>query len=158
MIRILILAIALLGAWLVWSGLYKSLLLMLGVLSVSLTLWLSRRMLLTDQNVFSLDLVPRLVGFWSKLLVDIVRSNFQVAGIIIRPRMPISPTMVTIESPTCGLVGQATIANSVTLTPGTLTVDAHEGVFKVHCLTRRGAAELAEASTGADVVRAIGER
>ena len=158
MYRLVMLAIALVAVWLIWSGLYKPLIIGLGVLSVALTLWLSVRMDLTNRAFFALDLVPRLLGFWAWLLVEIIRSNFKVAAIILSPRLPISPVMVKMLPPTQGIVGQATLANSITLTPGTLTVDAHEGEFIVHCLTEAGARETVDGDMGQRLVRAVGER
>jgi multicomponent Na+:H+ antiporter subunit E len=94
---LLILVVALVVTWLVWSGLYKPLLLGLGVVSVALTLWLSVRMGLHRRAVYALDLVPKLLGFWALLLVDIIKSNFVVARIILSPGLPISPTLVQLE-------------------------------------------------------------
>ena len=55
-------------------------------------------------------------------------------------------------------VGIATYANSITLTPGTLTITAHDGEFKVHSLTRDGALELRRGDLDLRVVRAMGDR
>ena len=158
MIRLLILVVALAATWLVWSGLYKPLLLGLGVLSVGLTLWLSVRMKLHYKAVYALDLVPRLVAFWAGLLVDIVKSNLVVARIILTPSLPISPTLVRLEPKLEGQVGRATLANSITLTPSTVTLDAHRGVFLVHCLTEDSARETGNSDLGERLHRAIGDR
>ncbi len=158
MIRLLILVVALVATWLVWSGLYKPLLLGLGVVSVALTLWLSIRMGLHRRAVYALDLVPKLLGFWASLLVDIIKSNFVVARIILSPGLPISPTLVQLEPELEGQVGRATLANSITLTPSTVTIDAHRGVFLVHCLTRESARETRESDLGQRLQRALGDR
>ncbi len=158
MLRVLILLLALSVTWLVWSGLYKPLLLGLGILSLALTLWLSVRMGLHRKEVYALDLVPRLLGFWARLLVDIVRSNFTVARIVLSPSLPISPTMVTLEPPLQGQVGRATLANSITLTPSTVTLDVHQGVFQVHCLTEESARETRDSDLAERLQRAVGDR
>jgi multicomponent Na+:H+ antiporter subunit E len=158
MFRLLILAAALVATWLVWSGMFKPLLLGLGAVSVALTLWLSVRMGLHQKAVFALDLVPRMLRFWFTLLVDIVRSNFIVARIILTPGLPISPTMVKLEPPLEGQVGRATLANSITLTPSTVTLDAHRGVFLVHCLTEASANEIRDGDLGDRLQRTLGDR
>jgi len=158
MVRVLILVAALAGTWLVWSGLFKALLLELGVVSAALVIWLSLRMGLHHREVFALDLAPRLLGFWARLFVDIVKSNFRVARIILSPSLPISPTMVTFEPPLEGQVGRATLANCITLTPSTVTVDVHEGEFRVHCLTEMSARETRESDMGERLNRALGDR
>ena len=58
--------------------------------------------------------------------------------------MPITPTVMRFDALPKGPVGQAILGNSITLTPGTLALDLHEGVIKVHALTEAGAADLAE--------------
>ena len=158
MIRLLILAVSLAATWLIWSGLYKPVVLGLGVLSVILTLWLAVRMNLLRREVFALDLAPRMVLFWLGLLVDIVKSNLVVARIILTPKMPISPRMVELEPGLEGLVGQATLANSITLTPSTVTLDNHEGRFVVHCLTEASARDTEANDLGVRVKKALGDR
>ncbi len=157
-LRFAILLAALVFTWLAWSGLFKPLLLGLGVVAVSLTLWLSARMGLLRREVFALDLTPRMFGFWAGLLVDIVKSNFVVARIILSPSLPISPCMIRLQPPLPGQVGRATLANCITLTPSTVTVDAHRGVFLVHCLTRESARETLDSDIGERLHRALGDR
>lgn len=158
MTRIVILVAALATSWLVWSGLYKPLLLALGVLSVGLAVWLAIRMSLTEKRVFALDLVPRMLAFWGRLLVQIVKSNVAVARIILSPQLPISPTVIQYDPVRLGLVGQATLANSITLTPGTLTIDAHEGHFQIHCLTEAGADEVIASDFDKQIAQALEDR
>ncbi|MEM1412845.1 MAG: Na+/H+ antiporter subunit E [Pseudomonadota bacterium] len=158
MLRVIIMIVALTVTWLVWSGLYKGLLLGLGVVSVSLTLWLSVRMGLHRKAVFSLDLIPNMITFWLWLLKEIVKSNFVVARVILSPSLPVSPTLLRLEPPLEGQVGLATMANCITLTPSTVTVDAFEGVFTVHCLTKDSAADMRASDMGARIKKAIGAR
>ncbi|MFM1895031.1 MAG: hypothetical protein RLZZ385_105 [Pseudomonadota bacterium] len=158
MARIGVLAVALTATWLIWSGLYKPLILGLGVLSLGITLWVVQRMDLTRKELFALDLVPRMLGFWAWLAKETFKSNLTVARIILSPNLPVSPTMVTIDSPAPGLVGEATLANCITLTPGTLTVDAHEGLLHIHCLTAEGARDMLDSDIGQRVHRAVGDR
>jgi len=142
--RILMTLSVWMAAWLLWSGLYKPLLVGLGVLSCLLTLAIARRMGFFQQSVFSLHLIPRLLLFWAWLGKELVKSNLQVARIVLSPKMPISPTLVTLQALPKGRVSQAILGNAITLTPGTVTVDDHDGALIVHCLTREGAASLRE--------------
>lgn len=158
MVRVFILVLALTGTWLVWSGLYKGLLLGLGVASVALTLWLSVRMGLHRKAVFALDLIPNMLTFWAWLLKEIVKSNFVVARVILSPSLPVSPTLLRVEPHLEGQVGLATMANCITLTPSTVTVDAYEGVLTVHCLTKRSAADMRESDMASRIRKAMGSR
>lgn len=131
----------LITAWLLWSGLYTSLLLGLGTLSCTLSLYLAHRVGYFDE-VFSLQVIPRLPRYWAWLLVEIAKSSLDVTRIILHRNPPISPTVVEIEAAPRGPVGQAILGNSITLTPGTLTLDVHDGRITVHCLTQTGAQAL----------------
>ena len=128
-------------AWLLWSGIYTPLLLGLGVLSCVLSLYLAHRVGFFDE-VFSLQVIPRLPRYWGWLLLEITKSSFDVARIILRRQPPISPTVVEFEAAPQGPVGQAILGNSITLTPGTLTLDVNKGRLRVHCLTQAGAEAL----------------
>jgi multicomponent Na+:H+ antiporter subunit E len=57
---------------------------------------------------------------------------------VLRPRKSISPTIVEIRSES-GPIGQTLLANAITLTPGTVTLDVDDGRLRVHCLTRTAA-------------------
>jgi multicomponent Na+:H+ antiporter subunit E len=158
MLRATILLLALAATWLLWSGLYKPLLLGLGLLSLAITLWLSLRMGLARREVFALDLVPKLVAYWASLLVDIVKSNFVVARIILSPGLPISPQMVELKPDLEGQVARATHANSITLTPSTVTLDSYRGTVLVHCLTQQSAEDTRNNSYATRLARLLGDR
>ncbi len=128
-------------AWLLWSGIYTPLLLGLGALSCLLSLYLAHRIGYFDE-LFSLQVIPRLPRYWAWLLREIVKSSFDVARIILHRQLPISPTVIEFESDPNGPVGQVILGNSITLSPGTVTLDVHDGRLRVHCLTRAGADAL----------------
>ena len=131
-------------AWLLWSGLYNPLLVTLGVLSSLLVLFLARRMGFFERRVYSLHLIARLMPFWGWLGGQLIRSNLDVARVVLSPGLPISPEIVRIRAEASSPVGQAILGNAITLTPGTVTLDDHEGELIVHCLTREGAEALRE--------------
>jgi len=130
-------------AWLLWSGLYMPLLIILGALSCLLTVWLGWRMDFFEQDFFRPRRLLRLLPFWGWLGKELIRSNLQVARIVLSPSLPISPTLVTLQALPQDDLGQAILGNAITLTPGTLTIDDHEGQLLVHCLTSDVADELA---------------
>jgi multicomponent Na+:H+ antiporter subunit E len=137
----LLLALAL--AWLLWSGLFKPLLLGLGLFSCVLTYILVTRMGYFKNGLFALRVSPGLFAYWIWLGREVFRSSIQVARVVLDPALPISPRTIDIKSTSGHLVDQVILANSITLTPGTLALDLHEGVIKVHTLTEDGARDLA---------------
>lgn len=142
--RLTILLLVLVSAWLLWSGLYKPLLLGLGVLSCLLSLYLAHRMGALDHSVFSWYVVPRLPRYWAWLLKEIALSSFEVARIILKRDLPTSPTMIEFDAASVDPIGQAILGNSISLTPGSVTLDIHEGKLTVHCFTQAGADALLE--------------
>lgn len=65
-----------------------------------------------------------------------------MSRVVLDARLPISPRVVEIEATALHPVDQAILGNSITLTPGTLALDLHRGVIKVHTLTEEGAKTL----------------
>lgn len=142
MLRILLTLLLFFVTWLLWSGIYVPLLLVLGVASCMLVTWLARRIGFFDIELYVLHQSPRLPGFWLWLMKEIFKANFEVARIVLSPRLPIQPQVVTIDASHLPRPSQATLGNSITLTPGTLTLDIDCGRIEVHCLTDDSAVEL----------------
>ena len=138
----LVLLVSLAAAWLLWSGLYKPLLLLLGTASCLLSFWLVRRMGYFDDELFALHFSLRLLRYWGWLGGEVIRSSLEVARVVLDPKLPISPRVIDLKAESPHPFDQVILGNSITLTPGTLAIDVHEGVIKVHTLTEAGAREL----------------
>jgi len=128
--------------WLLWSGIYIPMTLSLGVVSCALVTLLARRIGFFDIELYALHLSPRLPMFWLWLMKEIFKANFAIARIILNPRLPIQPQIVTIDASDLPGPSQATLANSITLTPGTLTLDINRGQIEIHCLNAAAANDL----------------
>ncbi len=128
-------------SWLLWSGLYKPLLIGLGVFSCGLCVYLAHRTGFFNSKS-GLHILPRLPKYWAWLTKEIIVSSFDVAKIVLHPKLPISPTVLDFEAAPKGPIGQVILGNSITLSPGTVTIDVHDGRLKVHCLTKQGAKAL----------------
>lgn len=136
MLRAVVLAMALAGLWLLLSGYFDNpLLLGFGAASVALCVYLAHRARVLDFEGVPTGLMPRVFGYWWWLFVEIGKANFIVAreALAIEPRL--SPKLMKVVSPTRTNAGLATFANSITLTPGTVTVDLEPGYMVVHALT-----------------------
>ena len=141
-LRVLVLALVLIAAWLLWSGFFKPLLLGLGAVSCVVTVYLARRMGYFDEDTFAFNYGVGLLAFWAWLAVEIVKSSLEVAQEVLRPRVDVHPAVVTLDAHELDPVDQAVLGNSITLTPGTLTLDVHEDRLLVHALTADGARAL----------------
>ncbi|MBF0247712.1 MAG: Na+/H+ antiporter subunit E, partial [Alphaproteobacteria bacterium] len=117
-------------------GMFEPVPLGLGAISVLLTLWLAHRMDVIDHEGHPIHMGPRALLYWPWLLWKIITSNVSVAFAIWRPRLKIQPQVFTTQASQPSEVGRTAYANSITLTPGTVTIAmAPDGTFTVHALT-----------------------
>lgn len=136
------LTLFLFAIWLLLSGHYTPLLLILGVLSTLLVVFLANRADLIDREIQTVLLKPTVLFYWIWLGREIIKSNIDVTRRILSPGLPISPNMFTVRADQKTELGRVAYATSITLVPGTVTVDVDEDVFTVHALTQAAAADL----------------
>lgn len=140
--------------WLLLSGFFTAFLVTAGAVTALAVLLFARRMDVMDHEGHLLRLAPRAVlEYWPWLLKEIVKSAWQVSKIIVHPRLPISPTLQRIKISQRTDVGRTVFANSITLTPGTISVEVGRDEILVHALTREGAQDLA----GGEMDRRVSE-
>jgi multicomponent Na+:H+ antiporter subunit E len=142
-VRPLLLLLTLEAFYLTLSGQFHNRFLMIagGVCCLGVTL-ISRHMRTVDDEGMP-------VRFWLKtalyvpwLMWQVFLANIDVAKRVWAPGLPIAPKMIKIPHSLKSGYGIATYANSITLTPGTVTVEAGDGEFLVHALTDEAAADL----------------
>lgn len=140
--RYLYVTVALGFFWVVLSGHFAPLLLGFGALSVSLVLIVVRRMDRADRQPG--ELVPQLglVGYIAWLLKLVIESNIDLARRIWNPALPIEPVWTRLDTHVVSPQAKTLYANSITLTPGTLTTQVHEDHFMIHALSAEGIEEL----------------
>ena len=124
--------------WLILSGHFSPLLLALGGLSVLLVVWLLQRMDRVDKTPVGLRPSLALARFGLWLFRHLVRSNIEVARLIWHPALPVSPCWTRLPVHVSTPLQRTLYANSITLTPGTLTADVQDDHFLVHTLCERG--------------------
>lgn len=139
MLQVFSLIITLLLFWLLLSGVYTPFLVAAGIGSAIGCAWLARRMEIADREGHPIQLGFGALTYWPWLVKEIVLSALRVSRIILDPRLPISPTVLRFKPSQTTAPGLVTHANSITLTPGTITLEASHDVFVVHGLTRDGA-------------------
>jgi multicomponent Na+:H+ antiporter subunit E len=83
-----------------------------------------------------------LINITLVLIKDMIIANIQVAKIVLSPKMPISPGIVTFKTKLKSPLARTLLANSITLTPGTLTIDVDEDIYVVHYLTEQNAVDV----------------
>lgn len=148
----------LLGFWLVMSGYYDAIHIGYGVACTFLVLWLFRRIRShqfypDDETVAHRVRYGRALYYIVWLLWQIIVSGVYVAGVILRRRMPIEPSVVTFRADLPGPTARMILGNSITLTPGTLTVQIEDDRFVVHALTPDTFAGIVDDSMPRQVLR-----
>jgi len=135
--------VVLFGLWLVWSGHYTALLIGFGVLSCMGVVFLCHRMGIVDREALPLDLTWRTLRYVPWLTVEVIKSNLDLTKRVLRRKVSISPQIIELTSSQTSDLGHVTYANSITLTPSTVTLEAtQEGRFVVHALAREVAEDL----------------
>ena len=135
--------------WVLLSGQYSPLFLGLGLASVAFVAWIVWRMERADGarlEVRLRSLATLRYGVW--LFGQIVRANIEVARLALSPRMRVCPVVLRVPARQRTELGRVLFANSITLTPGTVSVHLGEDEVEVHALTERAAASLAGGEMG----------
>ena len=129
-------AIVFFALWLLMSGIFEPFIIGLGAASVLLTLFITSRMDAQDGDRVKLLLAPvKYTRYLAWLMLEIARANWSVTKIILARDMPIRQHLFKTPYTQKTDVGQVIFANSITLTPGTITVETEDGHFLVHAVS-----------------------
>jgi len=141
--------------WLLLSGHYDPLLLGLGIASVGLTVYLAHRMNILDYESFPIHLLSRFPVFFAYILWEILKSNIDVLKRILNSdKNAVTPRLIELPLPQKTDLGRVIYANSITLTPGTVSVGLTQKSVIVHALAEGMDDDLA---TG-EMARSIPEK
>ena len=140
--RVVSLAGFLFAFWLALSGHYTPVLIAAGAASAVLCVWVAKRMRLLDAEGHPIHLFRGAVVYFPWLIWEIVKAAWSVTKVILHPRLPVSPTMTVVKASQDTPLGVNIYANSITLTPGTITVGVRGNDLTVHALVRAGAIDL----------------
>jgi len=140
--RTIILAAILFLFWLALSGHYSGFLLTMGAASTVLCVYIAYRMGTVDTEGVQIQLALGAITYVPWLLWEIVKSGWSVSRIIMDPNLPISPTMTRVKATQKTSAGINVYANSITLTPGTITTNVVGDELTVHALVTEGALDL----------------
>jgi multicomponent Na+:H+ antiporter subunit E len=122
-----------------------------GVICCACAVLIAQRMDIVDHEGHPIQLGLRVPLYWLWLGWQMVKSNIYVMGRILSPVITISPTVVRVTVHQKTDVGIVTYANSITLTPGTVSMRVDKDQIDVHALT----GEIAEDLSGGDMDRHV---
>ena len=121
--------------WLLMSGVYKTLILLFGILSVLLVIFFVKRM--NEKDGYELDshiAYGKMIRYIGWLLVEVIKSNVSVSRILLSRQCKIDQNFIEIPISQKSDLAKVIFANSITLTPGTVTVETEDKKFLVHAL------------------------
>ena len=128
--------------WLANSGHYTTLMLSLGAISIALIVYIAHRMDVVDHEAQPLHLTLKIPGYYAWLIKEIFLANLTVIKHIWLGNKSISPVFATITASQKTEIGKVIYANSITLTPGTVTVNLEGDKFLVHSLLQESIEDL----------------
>ncbi len=130
--------------WLFFSGHYDRMFLSLGFASTLVAVGIAVRMAIVDGETYPVPrpMQLRVWMYWRWLAREVVKANLDVARLILSPSLPISPNVFTLKTSQRTDLGRVVFANSITLTPGTISIDLQGDTIQVHALTQEAAESL----------------
>ena len=142
-------SILLFGFWIVLSGKFDIFHLSLGACSAFSVAWGTYHLLHLPPSIgtpgtYPISVIPwaRLLAFMPWLMWQITIASVQVARVVIHPAMPVSPRVVRFPTRLPHNLARLTLATSITLTPGTVTLDIVDDDLIIHALTEDSAKSL----------------
>ena len=151
MVHTFSLSVVVFATWLLLSGHDEPLILGFGVGSTLFVLFVVHRMDVVDHEGHPMHLSWRWFLYLPWLIVEIVKANIDVARAILTPGNTIQPNLMKVKCGQKTELGHVIYANSITLTPGTVTVDLVDGDLEVHALTHGARDALATGEMDARV-------
>jgi multicomponent Na+:H+ antiporter subunit E len=130
----------------IWSGVFDAWHLSLGVISCALVTYMSHDLLFQREKFQKKDITEtiRFIKYIPWLIYQIILANIHVAKVVLHPKMNdlIDPHIIKFKTKLKRDMSLVTFANSITLTPGTITILIREGEFFVHALDMKVAGDL----------------
>jgi multicomponent Na+:H+ antiporter subunit E len=128
--------------WVIFSGVFDAFHLSLGVICCGLVTLMSHDLLISDFRCEKkMGKTVRFILYLPWLIYQIILANLHVVRMVIQPSK-IKPQIIKIEPALKSDLSRVLLANSITLTPGTITMDIEDGVFYVHALSQPVADDL----------------
>ncbi len=129
--------------WILLSGRFDAFHLTLGTICCGLVAHISHDLLFANVRIGDMRVVvKRFIAYIPWLIYQIILANIHVAYLALNPKMPIDPQIIRFKTKLESDISWVTLANSITLTPGTITVDIREGEYYVHALSKKVADDL----------------
>ena len=131
--------------WIIFSGIFEPLFLWMGIISSAIVAALCHELIFPQPSPAYGLYIWRFLLYLPWLMCKVFQANIHLLKIVFHPRMMemIDPHIITFQTPLRQELSLVAFANSITLTPGTITVSVnHQGRFEVHAIDRLSAQDL----------------
>ncbi len=148
--------------WLLLSGRYQAKYIIIGAISAALVTFFTNDLFYSAlQRGEQLGIktrqvwlqIWRFILYIPWLLLQIILANVQVAYLVLHPKMPVEPVLLLFRTRMRKGIAQVTLANSITLTPGTITISLENGNYIIHTLKPPLASSLVEGTMQNKIAR-----
>lgn len=161
----LTLGLVLFGFWMVLSGRTETKFVVYGIITAIITVWLTYPLLLVSNKdgskryfVFGVS-IPKFIMYFFWLMWQLIVANVDVLVATTAQELQIDPKVVRFYFKTDNPMAAVVLANSITLTPGTVTINVtDDGLYEIHALTTGAAAGVLDGSMQKKVADLYGEK
>lgn len=126
------------ATWLLLAGFNINEIILGGIVSLILSIIISRNVDYSFDLLFPVKLIKFIIIYIPLFIYKLILANFDVAYRVLSPSLPIKPGFVKIPTNLKGNIGKLTLANSITLTPGTLSIDVDDKYVYIHWINVKG--------------------
>ena len=133
--RVIITVLMLSAVWVLWSWHFEPIVVGVAIASIAFVTWIVRRLGVLDAEGQPYEINLRLLAYIPWLVWEVIKANIAVAKIILSPKMDIRPHLIRVPAPQRTALGRTIFANTITITPGTISLDVHDDVILVHALS-----------------------
>lgn len=150
--------------WIIMSGIFEFKFICFGAISCAIIAAASIKVLIlgglkSDRQYFTFHVNAfKMAGYLSWLVKEIIKSSIYVSKVVLFDRAALNPHIIWFKADYDHPAARALLANSITLTPGTITIDIYDdGVYSVHALTDETAEGLLEGTMQKKIAALYGE-
>ncbi len=155
----LITAIAMFSFWILLSGEFTFILITSGIVASLIVAYLSHDIFIGKPDIkVETGRVLKFIKYLPWLLWKVILANFEIAYLVLRPKMLIDPQLVRFKPDVKEDLGIVTLAHSITLTPGTITVEANREEFVIHAIWQKSAEGIIDGEMQRKVKEIEGEK
>lgn len=165
MVHMTCLALVLFAFWMILSGRTETKFVVYGILTAVVTTWVTYPLLLVPNKdgskkyyVFGFS-IPKMIMYFFWLMWQLVLANIDVLLATTGQELNIDPKIVRFRFMADNPMASVILANSITLTPGTVTMNVtDDGVYEIHALTVGAAAGVLDGGMQKKVADLYGEK